>query len=409
MSVWSMNGSATPRRAEESVVSECPRVLIFRTSMLPLSETFILAQARALKDFRPRLAAVYPSGTSLIAREEATFVTTSGLAKGKLARRWYWKTGYAPRFHRQLKTLAPSLIHAHFAPDGVTALHIQDALSIPLVVTLHGYDVTISDDYFAGNPEGRRYLARRRELWRRASAFICVSEFIKRQAVKIGFPEDKLRVLYTGIDLGLFRTSDAPRDKKLILFAGRLVEKKGAFDLIRAVERVRESGTEARVLLLGDGPLRAQLEAYVREHNLPCEFLGMQPPEKVRDHLRRARIFCVPSKTAEDGDSEGLGMVFAEAQAVGTPVVSYDHGGIPEVVKDGVTGLLASEGDVEGLAAALSRYLRDDDLWQASSSAGPLLIREAFCLARQARKLEDLYLSTCEQDRSTPCGRENGA
>ena len=84
-------------------------------------------------------------------------------------------------------------------------------------------------------------------------------------------------------------------------------------------------------------------------------------------------------------------MVFAEAQAVGTPVVSYKHGGIPEAVQEGATGLLAREGDVEGLATALLRYLREDDLWKASSMAGPRWMRERFCLARQSRKLEGLY------------------
>jgi colanic acid/amylovoran biosynthesis glycosyltransferase len=396
-------------RQREVIVSDTPAVLIFRNAMLPRSETFILAQARALKSFRPLLAAVHPSGPSLITHAEAMFVTANESVGGKVASRWYWKTGYAPLFHRRLKALAPSLIHAHFAPDGVTALHVQDALRAPLIVTLHGYDVTRNDKNFAGSPEGRLYLRRRNELWRRTSAFICVSEFIKRRAIGAGFPENKLTVLYTGIDLDLFHPSDTPRDDKLIVFVGRLVEKKGAFDLIRAVERVRDAGIEVRVLLLGDGPLRAQLELYVREHNLPCQFLGMQPADRVRDYLRRARIFCVPSKTAEDGDSEGLGMVFAEAQAVGTPVVSYRHGGIPEVVKDGITGLLASEGDIEGLATALVRYLREDSLWKASSSAGPPFIGEAFCLTRQARELEGLYLSTCEQDRFTPCGSENGA
>jgi colanic acid/amylovoran biosynthesis glycosyltransferase len=376
------------------IVPDGPSVLVFRNSLLPRSETFILAQARALKRFRPLLAAVRPSTPSLIASSEASFVTTSQSMRGKLASRWYWTTGCAPLFHRRLKALAPSLIHAHFAPDGATALHIKDALRVPLVVTLHGYDVTINDSYFVGNPEGRLYLSRRKELWRRASTFVCVSEFIKRQAVSAGFPEDKLTVLYTGIDLNLFQPSEAPRDGKLILFAGRLVEKKGAFDLIRAVERVRGAGTEVRVLLLGDGPLRSQLELYVREHNLPCEFLGMQPAHKVRDYLRRARIFCVPSKTAEHGDSEGLGMVFAEAQAVGTPVVSYRHGGIPEVVQEGRTGLLAREGDVEGLATLLLRYLRDDDIWKASSLAGPRLIRDEFCLSKQTKKLEELYALT---------------
>ena len=93
-------------------------------------------------------------------------------------------------------------------------------------------------------------------------------------------------------------------------------------------------------------------------------------------------------------------MVFAEAQAVGTPVVSYRHGGIPEVVEDGVTGLLAKEGDVDALAKALLRYLGEEDLWKASSSAGPRLMRQRFCLAHQCKKLEELYLLTVRAGQS---------
>jgi glycosyltransferase involved in cell wall biosynthesis len=150
-------------------------------------------------------------------------------------------------------------------------------------------------------------------------------------------------------------------------------------------------GVRARAVILGDGPLRRRLEGQAAAGDLECEFAGMQPRAAVREWLNRARIFCVPSKTAADGDSEGLGMVFAEAQAMGTPVVSYRHGGIPEVVAPGETGLLAEEGDVAALARSLARYLTDNGLWQAHRQAGMRRVAENFDLARQTPKLEAVY------------------
>ena len=388
--------------------AERPRVLVFRNNMLPPSETFILAQARALRAVTPVFAAVHPSGSSLVAPEDATFVSANESIWGECARRWYWKTGVAPGFHRRLCALRPSLIHAHFAPDGAAALPLQKALDVPLIVTLHGYDVTRNDGAHANKPEGRLYLARRRELWKRAAAFVCVSNFIKEQALRRGFPEQKLTVLPIGIDLELFRPAESVREKTLVVFTGRLVEKKGCTDLLQAVEHMAAAGVNVQVAFLGDGPLRPQLEQQVRSKALPCEFLGTQAPEVVRDLLRRARVFCVPSKTAGDGDSEGLGMVFAEAQAVGTPVVSCRHGGIPEIIEHGTSGLLVEEGDDRALAEALLLYLRDDALCREHGLAGVRRMRAIFSLERQTRKLEELYFSVCESYRNGAPSRSVG-
>ena len=201
-------------------------VVIFRNSMLPRSETFVLAQARALQSYRPVLVGVYPSGgPSLVAGEEVTFLTRHEGKFGELRSRCYWKTGCAPRFHNQVRALRPRLIHAHFALDGAAALPLQRALGVPLIATLHGYDVTRGDQAIAAKPEGRLYLAAREQLWRRATAFVCVSEFIREQALQRGFPEEKLHVLPIGIDTELFKPSDQMREPGLIVFVGRLVEK----------------------------------------------------------------------------------------------------------------------------------------------------------------------------------------
>jgi hypothetical protein len=113
--------------------------------------------------------------------------------------------------------------------------------------------------------------------------------------------------------------------------------------------------------------------------------------------MSRARVLCNPSVTAASGDVEGFGMVFAEAQAVGTPVVSFAHAAIPEAVNHGVTGLLCPERSVEPLAEALLTFLTDDSFWFRASQFAAAWVRDHFDIARQTRKLETIYDGCLEQ------------
>ena len=117
----------------------------------------------------------------------------------------------------------------------------------------------------------------------------------------------------------------------------------------------------------------------------------MQSPEQIRDWLGRARLFSMPSVEADSGDSEGFGIVFLEAQSMGVPVVSFRHGGIPEAVADGVTGLLSDERDWRGLAANLTALHKDEARWQRMSTAARQRTVEQFDLSRQTRVLETFY------------------
>jgi glycosyltransferase involved in cell wall biosynthesis len=112
---------------------------------------------------------------------------------------------------------------------------------------------------------------------------------------------------------------------------------------------------------------------------------------EVRPWLERARVFCGPSVTLQDGMSEAFGNVFSEAQAMGVPVVSFRHGGIPETMLEGVTGLLAEERDVSTLSEHLLRYLTDDAFWQASRAHGMRWVRDNFDVKLQTSRLEGLY------------------
>jgi colanic acid/amylovoran biosynthesis glycosyltransferase len=113
--------------------------------------------------------------------------------------------------------------------------------------------------------------------------------------------------------------------------------------------------------------------------------------------MSRARVLCNPSVTAAGGDIEGFGMVFAEAQAVGTPVVSFTHAAIPEAVSHGVTGLLCPERSVEPLAEALSVFLTDESFWLKTSERAVVWVRNQFDIARQTIKLETIYDGCLEQ------------
>jgi colanic acid/amylovoran biosynthesis glycosyltransferase len=367
------------------------KVLIYRNELLPISETFIRGQAAALKTFEPifiglrRYTAGFPLPDSSVVFSQSDSYVARG--SGLL----YKLGGWAPRFHARARAAGASLIHAHFAVDGVNALALAAATELPLMTTLHGIDVTTKESLYRQSVIGRIYLSKRQKLWQRASVFTCASDFLRKSAIEAGFPEEKLRVHYIGIDLSFFQPSTLSGPRTTVLFVARLVEKKGCKYLIRAMQEVQDRFPLANLVIIGDGPERASLEALAKELGVRCEFRGAQPSAAVRQELATARVFCVPSVTASTGDSEGLGIVFAEAQAMGVPVVSSLHGGIPEVVRQQETGLLAPEQDHRKLAEHIGRFFADDQFWTDCSKRAVAWVHERFDIGKQTRELESIY------------------
>jgi glycosyltransferase involved in cell wall biosynthesis len=208
-----------------------------------------------------------------------------------------------------------------------------------------------------------------------------------------GFPEEKVIVHYIGIDTDLFKADASVRREPIVLFVGRLVEKKGCEYLIRAMARVQANCPEARLVVIGEGPLRVSLEKLAQQNFPQATFLGAKAPDEVRDWMNRAFVFCVPSTTARNGDQEGFGLVFTEAQAMGLPVVSFASAGVPEAVANGSTGFLVPERDEEGLARNITTLLTDGQVWQRCSEAGMARVRSHFNLRHQTGVLEEIYLS----------------
>jgi glycosyltransferase involved in cell wall biosynthesis len=290
------------------------------------------------------------------------------------------------RFVAACRERGVGLVHAHFGPDGIGALELARDLGVPLAVTFHGFDATLTDAALTAAGFGD-YVRRRAELFASAARLIAVSQFIADQLIAQGALADKVLVHHIGVPLGPPPEPTARRPE--VLFVGRHVEKKGLADLIAAMERVQATVPDARLVAVGDGPLRAQLEAQARGRLRGVEFTGWLTSGQVGERMQAARALCVPSRRASDGDAEGLGQVILEAAARGLPTVATRHGGIPEAVGPG--GLLAPEGDVEALAARLTELLTDGERWRALAVAARAHAERDFDLETQTARLEAIY------------------
>ncbi len=257
-------------------------------------------------------------------------------------------------------------MHAHFAIDACAVLPVAKKLRIPLMVTLHGYDVSCSEETLRLWPTTRAYLQRREELWEYADAFFCVSESVRRRALALGFPDGKLCVHRIGIKLRDRSKEEQRRDEKVVLFVGRLVEKKGCIHLIHAMSRVQKAIPGARLVIVGDGPLRKILENGAISCCTNAVFLGYRSPADVRQWMRRARVLVAPSVQASNGDSEGLPTVLCEAQSEGLPVIAFATEGVTEAFPAEKRASLPKEGDVAALADEIIRFMKDDYAWQQS-------------------------------------------
>ncbi|WP_299410953.1 glycosyltransferase [Acaryochloris sp. IP29b_bin.148] len=372
-------------------MSPPPAVAIFCGRLLPISETFIHKQAEGLQSFRPHYVGTrFVQGISL--PQERTQVVNRGGLLGIGAELLFKELGISPSLSRRVHQIDPVLMHAHFGVCGTLALPLANRLHIPLVVTYHGLDATMSDQFARQNSISTRvYLRRRETLKAKVQLFLCVSEFIKNKLINQGFPEDRLLVHYIGVDTNLYQADITANRQLIVLFNGRLIEKKGCEYLIKAMKWVKDSVADASLIIIGDGPLRKELE-HLAANTLKCyQFLGSQPSHVVREWMKKARLLVVPSVTSDVGDSEGLPMVILEAQAMGVPIVASDHGGIPEAIIHGKTGFLVPEHHCQYLAQHILYLLQNSMLCQEFSANGRKQVLIKFDLYQQTRTLEQIY------------------
>ncbi|GLY92964.1 glycosyltransferase [Actinoplanes sp. NBRC 103695] len=349
-------------------------VVVWRSALLPGSETFVRNHGAHLTRWSPAyLGATRITSALSLPTDVIAFPDGKGFLRLRL-------TGSSPRLTAALRTLNPAVVHAHFGGDGWLVARAAAAVGAPLVVTVHGHDVTRQPN--TPGPHGIRYRRNLRDVFRRAAVILAVSSRIRDRAVALGADPAKVRVHHTGIPVPPAQPPASPRWD--VAFVGRLVEKKGVADLLSALRR-----TPASAVVIGDGPLLESLRAQASD--LDVTFTGALPPDEVAAHLAAARILAAPSRTAADGDEEGLPTTILEGAAHGIPVVATRHSGIPEAVLDGETGLLSTEGDVPALATNITRLLTDEALRTKFGAAGRTHVAENFDLTKQSARLEDLY------------------
>lgn len=247
-------------------------------------------------------------------------------------------------------------LHAHFMTIAAHTAYLAHLFTgVPFTVTAHAKDVfrhTVDVDIFRTVAEAARTVVT-----------VCdVNKSYIEDHILDG--AGRVERVYNGV----FLDEPSPtgeRDPGLILAVGRLVEKKGFDRLIRACHLLRQRGVDFQCVLVGDGEDTDALASLVDSLGLGAEvhMAGALPRDEVLALMNRARVIAAPCLEGEDGNRDALPTVLLEALAVGLPIVSTRLGGIPEIVDDGVHGLLVDPGDEIGLADALQNLLTDDELW----------------------------------------------
>lgn len=334
------------------------RICIVQPSLSAVSETFIRSHAERLRDVcgvvhslngRPAIGDQSVLSQSLPAR------ASRAIARRLRGQNWGAEidAGYAAAFRQT----GADVVLAEYGTVGSRIAEICRRCRIPLVVHFHGYD--------ASKLEVLERLAEPyRQMFDHAAAVIAVSGAMSRKLLTLGCPPDRLVYSPYGIDCKQFRGANPSEADPTFVAVGRFVEKKAPYLTLLAFAQLLESCPEARLRMIGNGPLSGVCEDLARALGIThaVTFLGAQPPEIVRREMQTARAFVQHSITAADGDSEGTPVAVLEAGASGLPVVSTRHAGIPDVVIEGETGLLVDERDVDGMATQMLRLARDPQL-----------------------------------------------
>lgn len=263
---------------------------------------------------------------------------------------------FAGRMRGLIQRFRPDVIHQHFATWSLAAVAASKRSGAPLITTMHGIDV-----FTALGPADtamRRWHKRNfRAAAEQSTLVLAVSEFLAGRAQAAGVPADKIRVHYQGIDTDYFTpasfataTDPGAGDRlPVVLFVGAISAHKGIPDLLAASERLQQRHPH-ELVIVGEGPLRASLAGR------STRVTGAIPREAIREEMRRAHVLVLPTQET-NGWREAAGLVLLEAQGCGTPVIAYRSGGVPEMMAEGVTGLLAEEKNVDELTAALETML----------------------------------------------------
>jgi colanic acid/amylovoran biosynthesis glycosyltransferase len=291
---------------------------------------------------------------------------------------------------RILSETRARLLHIYFGQIAVHLLPLIRAWDNPSIVSFHGADVMVDMNKAA-------YRSATLKMLDAVKLVLVRSESLRRALIDLGCDPKKIEIQRTGIPLEefSFRERAAPKNGEWrFVQAGRLIEKKGLPVTLRAFEVFVRQYPNATLTIAGEGPLLRELETLARELKIHVSFTGFVSQDRLREIYYQSHVFVHPSQTGRDGNQEGIPNSMLEAMATGLPVFATEHGGIPEAIEHGVSGVLVPERDEFALVETLLDAVRDPGFLSRIAQSGAGAVRKNFDLAPQARRLEEVYLRT---------------
>jgi colanic acid/amylovoran biosynthesis glycosyltransferase len=294
---------------------------------------------------------------------------------------------YLSLAHSLLRSKA-DVVHAQFGHSGRVIAGIKQTGLVhqPLVTSFRGGDTTVGAEHNA---------VRYADLYRIGSRFLPVSRFIAHKHTDAGCPPDKIEIIHSGINLELFRFQEilGSSSRQRLLVVARLTEVKGVRYAIEAMVHLLPDHSHLQLTILGDGDLRSELESLAKSLNISSSvcFKGAVNSDAVRDAMQNSSVFIMPSIRAPDGAEEGLPNSLKEAMAIGIPVIATATGGIPELVENGVSGLLVPERDPAALANAVMRLINHPEQIGPMVRAAREKVEREFDIEKLNDRLVEIY------------------
>jgi glycosyltransferase involved in cell wall biosynthesis len=285
---------------------------------------------------------------------------------------------------RRVEAMGVRHVHAHWATHPTLAAWAVRALTgTGYSFTAHAHDLYVDRAMLREKAEAARFV-------------VTISEFNRALLAKEcgAAVAEKVHVIRCGVDVDAFaRAQRRPTGRPTFACVASLREYKGHAILLEAVRLLRARLPDLRVILVGDGELRGAIEAHIARDGLGklVELRGALPHQEIPAVLAGATAMVLPSVTSRDGQMEGIPVALMEAMAAGVPVVATRLSGIPELVRDGESGLLVPERDAAALAAAMERLARDATLAARLSEGGRRTVRNGFDRARNVARLAELF------------------
>jgi glycosyltransferase involved in cell wall biosynthesis len=299
------------------------------------------------------------------------------------------------RIERLVRDIKPGVILCHFGFMALRMLPVARRLRIPTVAHFHGLDLSS-----ALNNRWYRWSLLR--ALKEFQAIIVVGSHQKRWVIEQGADPERVFLIPCGVPTGQFKPGrPGPSGGARFVTVCRLDEAKGVDHSIRAFAKVAERFADARLQVVGDGPLRERLEALAGRLGLndSVTFTGPVAPEQVRNILAESDIYVQHSIVSPRGSTEGFGVAIAEASSCGLPVVATRCGGIEDQLVDGQTGYCVQQKDIEAMAQRMAELAADRGLRERLGAAGRKRMVEMYDSARQAGKLEEVLLGCVDEHR----------